>query len=69
MSKQNYWKTLENNLPQKDYSLGANFNPSTQEVSFSLWAPTASSVVVLLFSDGKVKEPSFQFQLSKNTDN
>ena len=69
MSKQNYWKTLENNLPQKDYSLGANFNPSTQEVSFSLWAPTASSVVVLLFSDGKVSEPSFQFQLSKNTDN
>lgn len=68
MAKHNIWKNLEQNLPKEDYFLGANFNPSTQEVSFSLWAPSATSVSVLIFSDGKIAEPSFQFQLSKNSE-
>ena len=54
MTKHNIWKNLENHLPSLDSTLGAIFNPSTQEVSFSLWAPTASSVAVLIFSDGKI---------------
>ena len=66
MSKYNNWKVLEKQVPKFEAKLGATFDSTTQEVVFSIWAPSAQAVSVLIFSDGKIKEPSYQFQLNMN---
>ena len=46
-------KTLS--MPQASFKLGTNINPLTKKVTFSIWAPSAKSVVLQFFKDGSTK--------------
>jgi len=46
-------KTLP--VPHLSYKLGANVNPLTRKATFSIWAPSAKSVILELFKDGFTK--------------
>ncbi|MBP7480409.1 MAG: pullulanase [Spirochaetaceae bacterium] len=63
MNKYNAWKVCEKTIPSSSVKLGCYFNPETHSASFSLWAPTAEKVRVLLYEDPAGKHPAYIFPL------
>ncbi len=63
MNTYNTWKICEKTIPSNSVKLGCYFNPETHSASFSLWAPTAKKVRVLLYEDPNGKHPAYVFPL------
>ena len=63
MKKHKLWKKYEKTLPAFSTKLGCFYDDETHTAYFSIWAPSASKVKVLLFEDGKTKQASYRFPL------
>lgn len=63
MNTYNAWKVCEKTIPPNSAKLGCYYNPETHSASFSLWAPTAKKVQVLLYEDPNGKQPAYIFPL------
>lgn len=50
----------ERAVPAKDEVLGAVFNPEDKSVTFKLWAPTSSSVDVLIYKTGNATTATYE---------
>ena len=63
MKKQRLWKLCEKTIPSFSTPLGCFYDEETHTAHFSIWAPTATKVRVLLFDDGKTEHFSYNFPL------
>ena len=59
MKKSSLWKILDKNVPHKDDFLGCIFDSDLNKASFSIWAPTSTSVCLLFYENSS--DESFVF--------
>ena len=68
-SNKKIFHKLDEKIPSKETELGCNYNVKTNIATFSLWAPSAFSVDVLIYENSADIEPCLTLEADFNNKN